>query len=158
MEEILLRIPGDGVHHSGVGRGDQGIEHGHLLQHFAIRRQHHHEVVDAGRFQMTPLVDDGVGHLMGEDVDVAVRPHVQVVVCAPQVFPDQARVLIHLDQAVAPRCIAQCLVNGQEIAVGIEVGPMIVDHRVGSGFLDLGGIVPDRAERQVPFVQHLAGH
>ncbi len=75
-----------------------------------------------------------------------------------QILPDRPRVLVDLDEAIAPRRVARGLVDDQQVAVGVEVSLAKVDQRVGLRRLDRGALVPHLAERQPPLVQHVAAH
>ena len=158
MEVIALGIPRDLVDHARERRVDEGIDHRHLLQLLAVRRQHHDEIIDPRRRQMPPEADCRGPDLLGQDVDPTVAADVQIVMSVLQILPDHLRILVHLDQAITPGGIARGLVNRQQIAIGIQMGLAKVDQGIGLRNADRGGLVPDFAERQLPFVHDLAGH
>ena len=138
------------------GDFDERVQQRDLAQLLAVGRQHHEEIVDPRRRQMLPLLDDPHVDLVGEGVDRAVRGDVEIVMRLLEIFPDQIGILVHLDHAVAPRRVADALVDHQKVAVRVEVGLTVVDELVRLRPGDRRALVPDLAVRQVPLVQGLA--
>ena len=124
------------VEHAAIRRVFQGAEDGKaplLLAGYSV--DDHGKIFDVRRLD----VADGRGaDFLDEGVDVALVVEVEVVVGGAGVFPDDLGVFVEFDEAVAVGVVVDVIVVGEEVAVGIQVSAVPVQH---VGLLREGGEV-----------------